>query len=152
MRKELRELVIENQAEILQLLESKGLVGSGHDGLFTKAQLTPEGKKITQKKFVDIPPDFIPKIRDLYPIGAKGTKSDIEARIQEFFKYNPDCPQDWDRIYRAAQLFVESKKEFAGYAQYFFSKTIDGNKVFRVLEYLEMLEDKPRQIYGGKIL
>ena len=152
MRKEIKELLLENQSDILDLLVRKGLVQEDHGGLFSKAKLTPEGRRVTTKKLVDIPPDFINKIRDLYPVGAKGTKPDIADRIQEFFRHNPDCPQDWDKIYRAAQLYVESKREFAGYAQYFFSKTIDGNKVFRVLEYLEMLDDKPRQVYGGKIL
>lgn len=150
MRRDIRILLLDNQEDILNILITKGLIEEGAES-FTNAKITKRGReKIT--KTVDVPKAFLDAFRDLYPAGHRSTESEIINTITSFSKYNPQVPLDWDKFLRAAEHYVEAKKNFAGYAKYFFDKVISGEHQFRILEYLEIADKVPVKHYGGKIL
>jgi len=151
MRRDIKSLLLKNQEDILKLLHEKELITDKDLTSFTRAALSAKGKALVNDR-VSAPDEFIHSFRALFPKGAKNNKTEINEKINVFLRNNPDVEVDWDKFLRAAELYVSDKGSFCGYAKYFFHKTFSGEDEYRILEYLEYADTKPKSTFGTKIL
>lgn len=151
MRRDIKTLLLKNQEDILHLLFEKGFVDDTDLTSFTRAKLTKDGIACISSR-ICIPDDFLIAFRELFPKGARSTPSEIGEKITIFLNNNPNIPLDWDKFFKAAELYVQDRGAFAGYAKYFFHKTKGAEVEYRILEYLEYVDEAPKKSFGNKIL
>ncbi len=151
MRRDITKLLLKTQDDIIRLWVEKGLIREDAPLSFSKAKLTRAALDLIDDQLYP-PKEFLASFRALYPRGAKSNNTEITEKINIFLRNHPDIEVNWDKFLKAAELYVQDKGAFAGYAKYFFHKSYGAEEEYRILEYLDAVEETPVKRYGTTIL
>lgn len=138
MKKEIIDLIStsEIQKRIISLLQTMDLVGSGDK--YSNVQLSKKGREMV-KTDIQITPEFIEKLRTVFPPGHRGNRQDVTSRVERFLRENRNFSQD--DVLEAATKWVAEKQEFCGYLHYFLYKKENGFEQSRCHEYCELIKE-----------
>ena len=137
MRKEVLALLKTSEIEfrVISLLRTLGMIDRGDR--FSNIKLSVKGKELLKFETVEVSDEFIEELREIFPIGDRGSRPDLKARVQRFLSENKKFKEE--HILKAARKWIRDKGEYAGYLTYFFYKKVDGFEQSRCLEYCEAL-------------